>query len=65
MKLKVKEEWKTETGKYKCPYCNKEYSKKGICSHIWKMHGEGKDHDPNRCHNICSDVQIIPSGPKQ
>ncbi len=48
MKLEVKEEWKIETGKYKCPYCNKEYSKKGICSHIWKMHGEGKDHDPNK-----------------
>lgn len=32
----------------KCPYCEKNYSKKGIGTHIWRMHGEGKDFDPNR-----------------
>lgn len=34
--------------KIKCPHCGKEYCKNGIKTHIWKSHGEGKDHDPNR-----------------
>ncbi len=31
---KIKEEWKQKNGKYKCPYCDKEYSKMGIMTHI-------------------------------
>lgn len=46
--IKIKEEWLQENGKYKCPYCNKEYKLLGICSHIWKMHtDEGKQHRPS------------------
>lgn len=42
MKLKIKEEWlNSKTKKYSCPYCNKEYSRKGICTHIWRSHGDG------------------------
>lgn len=44
----VSEEWKTSENKYKCPFCSKEYSKKGIGTHIWRNHGEGKDFNPNR-----------------
>jgi hypothetical protein len=36
----------TET--YNCPYCNKEYSKMGIATHIWRSHGSGKSHNPNK-----------------
>ena len=34
--------------KVKCPYCGKEYSKKGIGTHIWRVHGKGKEHNPNK-----------------
>lgn len=34
--------------KIKCPYCGKEYSKYGIGTHIWRSHGKGKNHDPNK-----------------
>ena len=45
---KIKEEWlNSKTGKYKCPYCNKEYSKKGMGTHIWRNHGEGKNFTAN------------------
>lgn len=33
--------------KIKCEICGKEYSKKGIGTHIWRAHGDGKNHDPN------------------
>ncbi len=33
---------------YKCLLCNKEFSKKGIGTHIWRMHNvNGINHDPN------------------
>lgn len=31
-----------------CPHCWKMYSKKGIATHIWRSHGEGKSFDPNK-----------------
>lgn len=31
----------------KCLYCGKEYTTKGIGTHIWRNHGSGKTHDPN------------------
>jgi len=34
--------------KIKCKYCGKEYSKKGIGTHIWRSHGEGKFHNSNK-----------------
>lgn len=45
---KVKEEWLQENGKYKCPYCDKQYKKLGIGNHIWRYHTEqGKNFNPN------------------
>lgn len=34
--------------KLKCPHCDQEFSKYGIKTHIWKVHGDGQNHDPNR-----------------
>jgi len=37
--MRVDKKWlNKETGKYKCPYCEKEYSKKGISTHIMRKH---------------------------
>jgi len=48
-KLFLDNKWKQENGKYKCPYCEKEYSKKEICTHIWRNHTEkGKQQNPNK-----------------
>ena len=35
---KIQEEWKQLNGKYKCPLCDREFSKKGIGGHIWWNH---------------------------
>jgi hypothetical protein len=32
----------------KCIHCGKEYSKKGIGTHIWRNHGNGINFDPNK-----------------
>lgn len=32
----------------KCEFCEKEYSEKGIGTHIWRKHGSGKTFNPNR-----------------
>jgi hypothetical protein len=48
--IKIKEEWKQENGMYKCPYCQKEYIKTGLGTHIWRIHGEGINHNPNRTY---------------
>lgn len=32
----------------KCPYCGKIYSKKGIGTHIWRIHGDGINFNPNQ-----------------
>jgi hypothetical protein len=46
--ITIEENWKQENGKYKCPFCEKEYCSKGICTHIWKNHTEeGKKQNPN------------------
>ena len=42
----IKEEWKTESGEYKCPYCDRIFSKRAISTHIWRTHGEGINHKP-------------------
>lgn len=34
-------------GKCKCDICGKEYSPKGIGTHIWRKHGNGKKFNPN------------------
>ncbi len=33
--------------KKKCPHCGKEFSKMGIGTHIWRMHGKGKNFNSN------------------
>lgn len=45
--LTINDDWIISDNKYQCPYCKKLFSKKGICSHLWKVHGNGKTHDPN------------------
>ena len=30
-----------------CPHCGKEYSSKGLGTHVWRAHGLGKDWKPN------------------
>lgn len=40
--IKIEESWKQENGKYECPYCKKQYTKKGIATHIWRTHGAGQ-----------------------
>ena len=42
--MKISDDWKIDDNRYKCPHCEKEYSKRGICTHIWRNHGEGKSH---------------------
>lgn len=37
-----------ETELIVCDICGKEYSKKGIGTHIWRSHGEGITHNSNR-----------------
>lgn len=37
----------TESGKVLCPECGKEYSVKGIHTHIWRTHGEGRNWTAN------------------
>ncbi|MNV48894.1 hypothetical protein D3C71_1408210 [compost metagenome] len=46
-RIPINHDWKQEDGKYKCPFCNKVYSEKGISTHIWRNHGEGQSHNPN------------------
>jgi hypothetical protein len=31
-----------------CPHCNKEYTVKGLGTHIWRNHGDGKTFNPNK-----------------
>lgn len=43
--MKLSNEWlDPHTNKYKCKYCGKEYSYKGIYTHIWRTHGDGVTH---------------------
>jgi hypothetical protein len=32
--------------KVKCPHCDKEFSKMGLSTHIWRTHGKGQNHKP-------------------
>lgn len=34
----IQNEWLNENGKYSCPFCQKEYTKAGISTHIWLNH---------------------------
>lgn len=47
MTIKRDETWKQEDGTYKCPICDKIYSRARICSHIFRSHTEkGIKHKP-------------------
>jgi len=49
MTIKRSEAWKTDDGLYRCPFCEKKFSKMGICSHIWRMHNiDGQKHDTTK-----------------
>ena len=41
-KITRDEVWLQENGKYKCPVCDKEYSKAGIITHIYRAHTNRK-----------------------
>ena len=43
-KINVSKDWIQNNGLYKCPHCDKEYTKDGIGAHIWHKHTEK---DPN------------------
>jgi very-short-patch-repair endonuclease len=40
--MRFQESWRQINGKYRCPYCEYEATKKGIGFHIWRKHGEGQ-----------------------
>lgn len=42
-KEKVIDKWRISDNIYRCPFCGIEKSKAGIGTHVWKVHGEGKD----------------------
>lgn len=48
----IDESWKIEDDLYKCPTCGLCYSKMGISTHIWRKHGDGKNHNPNMGYDI-------------
>lgn len=51
-KIYLQEEWLKANGKYACPHCNEEFSKKGICNHIFLQHTDkGKDYKNNKFSN--------------
>lgn len=42
--IKINESWYIGNGLYKCPNCDRSFTKNGICSHIWKVHyTEGRE----------------------
>jgi hypothetical protein len=45
--IKIEESWNRDD-RYVCPICGKDYTKMGISTHIWRSHGEGKKHNPNK-----------------
>jgi len=57
--MEIKEEWKQESGLYKCPHCSKEYSKKGIGTHVWANHTEvGLQYRKTRKENEKGEVKV-------
>lgn len=40
--ITINEKWKQSNGKYKCPYCDKEYVRAGIVTHIYRSHSNRK-----------------------
>lgn len=42
--MKLDSGWLKESGLYSCPVCGKEFSKRGVLSHIWRKHEDGINH---------------------
>ena len=40
--ISIDEKWKLSNGKYQCPICQKEYTRKGIATHIYRSHTNRK-----------------------
>lgn len=38
---------KMKTMDIECPHCGKFFKKRGIKAHIWRVHGDGQNFDPN------------------
>ena len=43
----IQEDWLLPNGKYQCPHCEKEYTKNGIGTHIWRTHSDGQNFTAN------------------
>lgn len=56
--MKINEEWKIDDNQYKCPYCDKIYSKQGICSHIILSHTEEGKVRLNRTLETLSKLKV-------
>ena len=53
--IEIQDGWlDSNTGLYGCPYCDKQFTVKGIGTHIWRAHGEGKDHQINGHRSVVS-----------
>lgn len=51
--MKLNNDWLLTNGKYKCPFCDKEFTKNGIMSHVIFLHTtEGKERMINRVKNV-------------
>lgn len=51
--MKINNDWLLTNGKYKCPFCDKEFTKNGIMSHIIFLHTvDGKKIMINRVNNV-------------
>jgi hypothetical protein len=47
-KSKIDDNWKIDDINYKCPFCDKTFTKLGISTHIWRIHTEeGRKFNPN------------------
>lgn len=56
--IKIDDNWRTADGKYKCPHCDKIYTKKGICTHIFLNHTEEGNIKMNNNYNNLRDYKI-------
>jgi ribosomal protein L37AE/L43A len=49
--ITINSEWLQNNGNYKCSFCHKEFSKKGIATHIWRMHTDNGKLHKNKLKN--------------
>jgi hypothetical protein len=64
--ISINNTWLQENGKYKCPYCNKIFTKMGICSHIIITHLNNKHQKNNLIeYNKKVKLGILPKNKNQ